>query len=277
MGTFIIKPNQYTSMDSIIIAGQSNATGTNITGTVSAIYQPTQMSRIFWKNNNSSSVDNGTIQNLCYNVNNNWQTSGLIYQGSELSLGYQYSLDTGLPLFIIKYTAPGTFLVDDGITVQSLGLWDVNANATRANNILHYNIMLNNFILPAIQKMKTMGITLNIKAFSWIQGESDAANLICSNNYYTKFVTLFDKLVTDLTSYNVLSPNFKPIISGLNNSNNYTYYSTIATAQTNISNHYVCPLINTSAYVMEADNIHYTKAAQTQQGLDINTQFKLIP
>ncbi len=81
-----------------------------------------------------------------------------------------------------------------------------------------------------------------------MQGEADALTLARATAYETTLIAMIDKLVTDLTPYNVLSPNFKPIISRIHQSFTpaRTYQNNIRTALVNVANHYSGYWINGS-------------------------------
>lgn len=260
-------------LDCIICLGQSNEEGGDSATNPSSLYLNSQpYTNIFYKPDLTSTL-NGSIQKYQYSINNNSRSNK--YPGPDVSVGIQYNTLTGKPLLIIKHAYGGSALVDDGSYVWSTGLWQIDANATRANNLLHYDIALNNFIIPCLNQAVQRGIRLNILATCWCQGESDSGTVYGSSNYQAELIRLFDALETALTPYGVLSPNYKPLITRLHN--NYTvgtrpYMSVIRTAQENVAAYYSAQWIDTDAYPVAADNTHWTATGQTTHGIDRATK-----
>ena len=260
-----------TKLKTIIMLGQSNTAGGGTNGTHSTIYQGYHKSYIFYKPD-ASSTNNGVLQNYRHTINNNYNSSWLNLVVPQTSLSYQYFIDKGEPLLIIKYAYPGSCLVDDG-TVCVSGLWQVDANATNANNLQHYQIAMNNFIIPCINLAKQRNIELDILALHWMQGEGDAQSINRASLYEVKAKQLFDAIKTDLLPYNVLNANYKPIITRIHNnfSPALIRQSEIRTAHANLASYYNSFMINSDAYGLQSDNVHYNNLGQEQHGLDINT------
>lgn len=212
-----------------------------------------------------------SIQYYNNSINSNYRSNK--YPAADCSVGVKYYELTGKPLLIIKYALGGSALVDDGVTTTSAGIWQIDANATRANNLLHYDISMNNFIIPCIEQAQRRGIRLNIIADCWMQGETDTGILYRANNYQPELIRLFDATRAALTPYGVLSPNFKPLITRIHNNfpNQPTvrpYLSTVRTAQENVASYYGCEWIDSDAYSLAADLIHYNATGQIQHGID---------
>lgn len=262
------------TLDAVITCGQSNEEGAGVTTTGGGIYDNSQpYTYIFYKPDNTS-TNNGKLQKYNFNSgNNNYRTP--VYVGPDISVGVKYHELTGKPLLIIKYALGGSALVDDGVTTTAAGIWQIDADATRANNLLHYSIALNNFIIPCINYCKANGITLNIIAFNWCQGETDSTSLLRSSAYESEFKRMFDALKTALTPYNVLSPNFRPLITRIHN--NFTpgtrpFLTEIRTALVNLANYYGGQWINSDSYSLIGDLIHWDSAGQIQHGIDRATK-----
>lgn len=261
------------SVDAIILWGQSNAEGYNPTGSNTATYLGTQPNtKIFYKKNDASSTNNGTWQQFCQGVNNNWVDTSLPYCGPDISLGYSYYQQTGRELWIIKYAYNGAALVDDG-ALYTYGLFQWDANPANCNGLPHYSNMINNFVIPAIIKARANGVDLNIKAIHSMQGEASTNYAARAAAYESTYISMVNRVMLDLASYNVLSPTFKPIVSRIHNgfSPARPYQNEIRTALTNVATYYGSPWIDTDAYAREADNVHFTKLAQETHGIAIAT------
>lgn len=258
------------TIDAIVMGGQSNEAGGSGMGTPTSTYLTSQPNTwIFDKNNDRSSTDNGRIQNLLYGQNQNWDSAHYTTNGPEISCGLEYNSQTGKPLLIIKYAQGSSALVDDGSTITANGIWQIDADVTRASNLLHYTILVQYFIIPCIQKLRSKGINVRIKAFHWCQGETDSQTLARANDYENQLTRLINKLITDLTPYNVLASNFRTIITRTNiNTTGATYINAIRTAQTNVASAFSGNIINSDSYTLDA-LLHYVAASQVQHGIDI--------
>jgi hypothetical protein len=255
-------------LDCVICLGQSNEEGGGDTS-IDTAYQNSQPNTyIFYKPDNTS-TNNGKLQKYHWGVNSNYRTQ--FYASPDCSIGIKYHELTGKPLLIIKYALGGSAMVDDGVTTTAAGIWQIDANSTRAGGLLHYNIALNNFIIPCINFCKANNIKLNILATNWCQGETDSTTLLRATNYESELIRLFDALQTALIPYDVLSPNYKPLITRIHN--NFTpgtrpYLSTVRTALENVATHYGGQWINTDAYSLVADLTHWDKTGQQTHGID---------
>jgi len=273
MPTYRINKNPRT-IKTIILIGQSNEEGGG-SGTPDAQYTGGQNGVYIFKKptDNFSNTNNGTIGNYLYGFNNNTRAFTMNYISPDPSLGYTYKQLSGEDICIIKWAYGGSILVDDGITTHTNGLWGKNANIVRSNGLQHYDILVNNFIIPAVQLAASRGITLDIIAGHMMQGEGDSQILYCANNWESECITFWDNIKTDLALYGI-NPNFKPIISRCHNNfplGQRPYINTVRTAQENVANHYNSYWIDTDAYGLFADDIHYNVAGQKQHGIDIAT------
>jgi hypothetical protein len=259
-----------TKMKTIIMLGQSNQAGGGTNGVHSAIYQGYHKSYIFYKPD-ATSTNNGVIKNFCFGTNNSHIASWLNLVIPATSLSYQYFINKGEPLLIIKYGYAGSCLVDDG-TVSSAGLWQVDASSTNANGLLHYSIAMNNFIIPCINLAKQNNIELDILALHWMQGEGDAQSINRTSQYEVKAKELFDAIKTTLLPYNVLNANYKPIITRIHNSFSPSLIrqAEIRTAHANLATHYNSFMIDSDAFGLQADNVHFNNLGQEAHGLAIN-------
>lgn len=253
-----------TPIDCIVMSGQSNMEGGSDTGDPLPEYLLQPNTIMFHKHNNASSTANGALETLRFGRNQMWRIPNLLFSGPELSLGYKHYQETGKRLLIIKYAYSGSLLVDDGVNVSTTGLWDVNASPARVNGLPHYSNLINNFVIPGLLKAKAAGFIVNLKAFSWCQGEGDALSEVRSAAYEGKLIQLIDKFVEDVTPYNVLSPNFKPIITRIHNNFDpvRTYQNEVRAALDNVAVNYGTTAIDSDAYPLESDFTHFTRSGE---------------
>jgi len=259
---------QRITLDAIICMGQSNESGSD-PSSVGVAYRNSQPNTYIYFKPDDTSSNNGTLQQYQWGVNSTYDASFLA--SVDASVGIEFNRLTGKPLLIIKYAVSGSALVDDGTTTTAVGLWQIDANASRANNRLLYSRALNNFIIPCINYCTRNEITLNIIASCWTQGEADSTTLIRAVNYESELIRLFDALKAALLPYGVLSENYKPLITRIHN--NFTvgtrpYLSTVRTALENVANYYGGQWINSDSYAVIADNTHWSYLGQAQHGID---------
>lgn len=247
-----------------IFLGQSNEDGSTNTTPHSEQYLGYLNSFIFHKPDNSS-TNNGNFFSYKWGVNNNTQ-GNLFHVCPQTSFGkYMYD-QTGETIFMIKYSKGGSALIDRG-TPYANGNWEVNANP--ANGTKHYNIAINNFIIPAIQLLKNRNVDFEICNLFWCQGESEAFGGL-AEFYEPKLIELINKLIEDLTPFNCLSQKFKPIITRIHNNFNPVrpYTNEVRAAQINVANYYNAPWVDSDSYPVIADNVHWNNIGQEQHGID---------
>lgn len=255
----------------VVMAGQSNMEGDNSdTTALSAPYVGALTNAKVYFKNTTSGTTNGVIQNLQNGVNNNWRSATLSSNGPEIGVGYHLPLLISHQIGIIKYSLGGSRLVDDGVTVSNAGLWDVDGNASRAGAFgLHFPILVNNFVKPALQKYIDAGFNPRLYAFSWCQGEADATIQYCADNYQTKLVQLLNQFKIDLQPFEPNVVNMNVIITRIHNNFNpgtRPYLTEVRTAQENVGNTYANALwLNSDSYAVKTDNIHWTRQAQAAQ------------
>lgn len=268
--TYFIKLKD--TLNAIIMLGQSNMEG-GVNTALNATYLGYQNTNSWYKTDSTFS-NAGTITSFNYSVTSNWRTSAATYVGPDCSVGYSYYNSTGKKLMIIKYALGGSALVDDGVTTTTAGLWQVGADYTRANGILHYKKLVNNFLIPLFKHCESRGIKLNILATFWCQGESDAGTTqYRADNYETTLITFFDSLNLRMQPYNVMSPFYKPVITRIHNRffPVRVYSSQIRTALVNVANHYNSYWIDGDRFALYSDSVHWTPAGQVNHGLKMDT------
>lgn len=261
-------------LDAGIFFGQSNEEGGDPASVPDSTYLGFQDKvYTFYKPDDITTTNNGRIQQYRFGVNSDYRTSNLSSAGPDISIGYSYVQSTGKPFLIIKYALGGSILVDDGTTTRAAGIWQVGANATRANNLVHSIIAMESFVIPCILQCKARGIKLNIKAGFWCQGEADSTNLICATNYQAKLIELWDYFIATLEPYGVLANNFKPVITRIHNNFNpgtRPYLNEVRTALVNVADHYNSYWLDSDSYPVAADRTHWTAQGQQLHGIDRN-------
>lgn len=257
----------------IIMAGQSNMEG-DTSASPDADIQNNNRALIFVKPNDASSTDNGWISRLQWGTNNNWRTATRPDASPELSFAKAFTDANAGEVCIIKYAYGGSALVDDGASYVH-GLWQVDANPANVNGLPHYSNMVNNFVIPCVNKARAGGVDLDLVAFSWCQGETDATSLARSSGYQAALIALINQLRTDLSSYRATSRVIQPIITRIhdNFSPPRTYQNEIRTALQNVAANFGQTVIDSDGYALEADNIHWTAAGQRSHGEAIYTKF----
>jgi len=245
--------------------GQSNCEGGASTCTV-APYTGQQPGWIY-KTNSITEYGAGSFATYKYGINNDYNSGSLNNTGSEVALCYNYNLQTGDSILIIKYGYSGSGLVDNGIGTCTYGLWQIDANATRANNLLHYKISLDKFIFPCIALLKSKGITPEFIGMGWTQGEYDVGDSLRTVNYEYQLNRLVQAYKDTLTYYGVCSPTFKPLI-GRTPYSGTTLSTKLRTAQQNVAATWGTTYIDMDSYEMLVDGIHFSFNGQIQYGID---------
>ncbi len=249
-----------------IMAGQSNMEGGSNLALPDLIYRGYQKSWIYFKTD-SSRTDNGIITQYNQATNSSYRGQ-YSYVGPDVSVGYTYEANTGERLLMIKYALGGSNLVDDGVSVQANGIWQIDANPTRASGILHYRILMNNFVVPCIKRCKAAGIDLDVVSFFWCQGESDANSPYRSSHYKSELIRLIDGVTDTLEYYNVKSQYFKPVITRIHNGffPARPYTDTVRFGQVYVANYYNSYWINSDGFPRIADSTHYSNIGEQMHG-----------
>ena len=246
---------------------QSNENG-SVPGPHNAPYTSFLPGYTFYKPD-ISSTNNGQFVNFRHGINNNYGAVTNYVQPWASCLYRFYEL-TNEPLAIIKHAHNGAGIVDNGSSYVN-GIWQWNANSANVNGLPHYDIFLNNILIPAFQKAREARFELDPIALGTTCGETDSGDLFRATNFQNVFIETFERLKTDLAPYVDLRDTFRPLITRVHN--NFTpgtrpYLSQIRQAQENIAAFYGVPFINADAYPVAADNTHYTIAAQETHGID---------
>ncbi|MBE6547409.1 MAG: hypothetical protein E7667_00825 [Ruminococcaceae bacterium] len=209
----------------IIISGQSNAYGASpITDAVRAQYQDKVYNNVYMHYNNIN-VMTHPVDNTQADQNGTWQTifsndgfeqfalgvggQGNAYIGPELGI-VDYLCTNGYadetPLFIIKFTAAGTYLNGQWFPTDQAN----TAIATITNNFDPFGLVsdmgdyLYNQMADYIQDSLDMiaeNYTPQIRSFFWVQGESDAGVDTVARSYEAFEQRLVNSVRSDFVQY----------------------------------------------------------------------------
>ncbi len=235
-----------TTANVIIIAGQSNAYGASpYTTAVANTVEGADYSNIKIKYNNINS-DNGTNNWRTHYSNSQFETfrpgiggQAALWFGPELGLANYLATNDNTKnakWYIIKYTAAGTYLGGNWI-------YDTNYNmAINAENIKNdLGGYLSDLMIPyvntALDEIEGLhgADNINICAFMWHQGESDACFEQWANQYGDLEKMLVNKVRNEFTSRDKDS-NIRFIDGGIAaykpDYNSWTYSDTVNIAKT---------------------------------------------
>ncbi len=270
-------------LKTFILIGQSNMEGAYTTGTIPAQYLPSMvnLSRTVYNyrtNNNNISGPVSEILPLQFGVNNNWRNGNLNTCGPELSFARDVAFAINQDVMIIKYSLGGSAMTDTG-SVFTNGYWQWDATNNPANTgdttsgRHHYDILINFYIIPAIQQMQALGFTLDFKFLLIDQGEADmsAPNSTIADAWGTTYISLFNKIKSVIAPYNASISNLKSCIfktGGPNYTNviNRPYYTNVQISQENANTALGGVIISKSSLTTGADGIHETRDQQIIKG-----------
>ncbi len=228
-----------------VIWGQSNATGFGqVAGSLPTILSSWIPNVYIWNYDATPKQP----QNLKAFVNNNFGSQLVTpYFGPEMNMTYLLGQQLNKIIYVVKFTANGTSMETYWKPSLALGY----------SNLL-------SAINDAIAYLAANGKTAEIKAIYGMQGESDAINDQASADaYYTNRTAFNTAIKSDLGL-----PNLHDVFGRIQHVG--TWEATVRAAQDQFAaddpthNH----LINTDAYPVQGDLLHFTGAAQVTQGLD---------
>lgn len=257
-----------------IFAGQSNTGNTpasGITGSATASYSE------------SLAITNAYIYNPVYTGSTTFtsMSTGLntiiangFYPdtfGSEVSLMFNLNSASAGKRYMVKYGVGNTSLAVD---------WNSTTPGALYSGLL-------SAVDTAIGILVPSGSIPVLKAFIWMQGETDATDITQSNNYLSNLNNFFTNFKSHyagkVTSYNLptSSNNFLTIIGRINAtfpSGTYPFRTTVRSAEVEYcstsSNNAV--FINTDGYDNNS-SVHYVQSGQIQFGVDqfvdVNTYY----
>ncbi len=271
----ILKRPAYKILNGILMKGQSNEEGGDNTG--SAVIGTTQLQKalIYYKPNDNSSTDNGSMQSLMSSINNIWRpaTVGAVV-GPESGFGKSWSDEHIDPIIILKYGYGGSGLVDAGAALPN-GCWQIDS----VNAQPHYRLSVDNFDIPALKKLKAAGYLVNIKALHWCQGEAEANDVTGKYlTYQYELTRLINQVNIDLAPYIANPGGIKLIITRIHN--NFSparpFQNEVRAAQVATASALNMPYIDSDAYAVASDFVHWTKIAQNQHGIDVYNIYKTL-
>lgn len=233
----------YAVSDSIIYVdfdnGQSNVHHADTADLVSYLKD--------YASTNQKIMYGGTMQDYEVGVNhvgyfvNGTGTSDLATHGSDTK--YLYRCDTAGDNRLYIKTGYG------GKCLAQTGAWDFNVNSTGEGWDQFKDLIdtLN------IIKINFSQYEFRFSNYFFKQSECDASNATYASNYYNNFVAFKD------STEKYTGTDIRWVILKLNDNSNFTYESTIFTAQQNLATNFDnVVLLDGDSFELEVDNIHYT-------------------
>ena len=202
----------------IILAGQSNAVGVGHNKYLPNHFDAKTIQKFY------DGYENVLINYFSHGIRSNGfvKTRVNCTQAAKDTLGPEVGIAKNLTkrygnekFFIIKYAFGGANLYKDWLSQSSGGLYDPNSSADKYDDIvgavesginMGYGWCYNGFIKlmnESIELLKKQGYMPNIRAFFWMQGESDAFSLEAVKRYKG----LYDNFIQDIKT------NFAPYIA----------------------------------------------------------------
>lgn len=274
MEEFFEKRN--TKVNVIILAGQSNAYGASpLTQAVRNAIGSTDFSNIKIKYTNINS-DDGTNNWRVYYSNSAFETYRLgiggqadAWFGPEAGIAYHLATNEATKdetWYIIKTTAAGTYLGGHWLHDTTGSYLNANNSENIKNNLGVYlaDGMINLVGADLAELTSIYGVgNVNIRAFMWMQGESDSCVQEWANQYGELQNILVNRVRNELGSWD--NDSKIPFIDGAiaaykEGINTWTYSDTVNTAKANNATHWFVPK-NTTGNVIN----------QTTAGVYLNT------
>ncbi len=232
--------------DVFFLGGQSNASGRNNTGYVS---QPVDaMTPYYYDTDGPAGSPTGA---------SGWTTMGPLsngYYGSEIEASRQLRSQGYNPAFI-KVSIGGTNLHTQWES-PSGSMWS-KWQTTQSD---------------ALAALTANGHTYDMKAYFWMQGETDAANATHASNYAVNF----NQFVTDTRS--VLGEPDLPFVTALVREDGAVGRTTVADAQRAVMDGIVNGrYFSTNDFGMKSDNVHYNVDGINAMGEGFALGFESVP
>lgn len=250
-------------LDVLICIGQSNMDG-SVIGPHTAPYLGYKECYIFHKPD-ASATDNGMFESFKWKHNNNFGTPKQYVQPIAPMVTEFHNL-TQRPLLIIRHSRGGSAMVDNGQPYAN-GFWQIDGNPDNGTN--HYQILMDNFVLPAVQKSLLMSVKLNFIGIWICQGEADCTTQYRAERWGAVFQKLFYAVKDSLLEYGMIDPRFKPLITRVHNNFNPARPFTDVVRQQQmdaaaaLNGHW----IDSDGFELAPDFTHYSIAGQEQHGL----------
>lgn len=240
-GVFSKTPLALDEQLGIVLMGQSNAVGTNNAGPPTPALQAAIHGAFIW---NST----GFVQTLDWGVNDLGNQTG-----PELSLCRDLQLEYDRNVYLLKYAVSGAPLFDDAT------LNDFNIHTAELYPVLRDRCLNLMSIIQAIGKVPKLVMVV-------IQGERDTLTNTTAAAWYNNFNDIVDRLRQDGVNFHAIVLNTLSTAQDLDPSNRA---AVIANQQKYIRLHANTFGIDMTPYGFEADNIHFSEAAQETIGSDI--------
>lgn len=232
-------------VDVYIIAGQSNAQGlAPISGLPGNLQVTLTGVKIY-------QTGTKVYEDMLAGTNNYGQNAAQF--GPEVKLGKSL-LDYGKHPYFIKFGVGGSCLS----TLQPGGVLNWNVASTNQNLDI-----LKGYIRAGLNEINRLGYTPRIRAFIWMQGESDAIDSGSSTAYQTNL----ENFISNVRSYVGLSN--MPFVIGRINYAAAAFRTAVRTAQSTVGAEMNCYWIDTDAYTQLGDALHYDATGQVSFGTDI--------
>lgn len=176
----------------ILLSGQSNASGVSSTQYLKSNITEEEFEKYSNGFDNiyiNYFVDNGN------NTSNGFVKAGLNqgclqgYFGPELGLAKKLSENTDEKVFIIKCSYSGTAISN---------LWNVKSYKFNEKRLY---VAFKNFVKENIEYLKSKHYDIDIMSFCWMQGESDAINIVDAESYEKNLNNLVEAIRNDLKKY----------------------------------------------------------------------------
>jgi lysophospholipase L1-like esterase len=222
----------------IVLMGQSNAVGTNNAGPPTLSLRDPIQGVFIW---NST----GFVQTLDWGVNDGGNQTG-----PELSMCRDLQLEYDRNIYLLKYAISGAPLFDD-VTLQ-----DFNVNTAELYPILRDRCLNLQSIIAAIGKTPKLIMAV-------IQGERDTLTNTTAGAWYNNFEAIVNKLRDDGVNLYAIVLNTLSTVQDLDTTNRAIV---IQNQQQYIDYHEDTFKIDMTPYGFEADNIHFSEAAQETIG-----------
>lgn len=254
-------PAQSNQVELYILAGQSN-TGRARTSEMSVIEVANYTQVIANAKILNPSVSRTVLQNFQPGVN-----TMLYDEIASDEFGCEASLFKHLPAktrYLLKFGSGGTSMQADWSALANRPLWD--SLKTYTNNI--------------VSAIVAEGKIPVLKAFIWMQGESDGGSESFANNYLTRLQGFFDAYKVfwdDIVSDSSWSPQtYKVVIGRIQDFGSFS--GTVRTAQSDF-----CSIPANNAVLIDTDNYpmrdasHFSATGQIKFGVDILNAIQLPP
>jgi len=234
------------TIDVFFLAGQSNASGRVYSGYTEDARDSQVLYYYQSDGPSAANVTSGgeftTLQPLPAATEYGYDSG---FYGPEITLG-RALVDQGYNTAIIKVSDGGTNLRDD---------WNPNGSGTENTMWLDWQSQVAN----ALSTLNSEGYTINLRAFFWYQGESDADNAYYSSVYETYFTSFTTEVYAYLGDLGYDSSNMQFVTALIHEDGAYaaTDGSEVRAAQQSVMDTLdLGAWFDTSDLTLQSDNMH---------------------